>query len=300
MEIRQLYYVLEIVKEGNYSKAAKSLYTTQSNISQQIRALEEEIQTTLFVRNTHSVQLTAEGRRFYALAKQTIESFEQLKKEFLEAPEEEKVYINVAAFDFFEKTGANVVTEFYKEHKNIVGGFRTVDAYTAYNLMDNRDIDFSIIKLFGDEKLSDKYTYVLLKDEYMQVLHAKENPLQQKESVSLKELCEQPLIIGNSNSFVYIGAKRLFNTAGLPFNVTFMSDNSDIVKAYIVENEAITLGSSSIAEGLRPEGVYSTPLEPPVKMSIYLAYPAGRKLTDTDRALIAHIVDGFKQHTVKK
>ena len=285
---------MEIVKRGNYSKAAKSLYTTQSNISQQIQALEAELQTTLFVRNTHSVQLTAEGKRFYALAQKTVESFEQLKKEFLETPEEEKVLINIAGFDFFEKTSADIVTEFYKEHKNIVGGFRTVDAYTAYSLMDNKDIDFSIIKLFGEEKLSDKYAYILLKEEYMQVLHAKENPLSQKSSVRLEELCEQPFIIGNSNSFVYIGAKRLFNAAGLPFNVTFMSDNADIVKAYIVENEAITLGSTSIADGLRPEGVYSTPITPPVKMSLYLTYPVDRKLTETDQALIRHIVGSFR------
>lgn len=294
MEIRQLYYVLEIVKKGNYSKAAKSLYTSQSNISQQIQALEAELQTTLFVRNTHSVQLTAKGKRFYSLAQKTIDSFEQLKKEFLNAPEEEKVFINIAGFDFFEKTGADIITEFYKEHKNIVGGFRTVDAYTAYSLMDNKDIDFSIVKLFGDEKLSTKYAYVLLREEYMQVLHAKENPLSQKKSVCLEELCGHPFVTGNADSFVYVGAKRLFNSAGLPFHVTFMSDNSDIVKSYIVENEAITLGSSSIAEGLRPEGVAATPLTPPVKMSIYLAYPVQRKLTETDQALLHHIISRFQ------
>lgn len=34
MEIRQIYYVLEVAKQKNFTKAAQALYVTQSNISQ--------------------------------------------------------------------------------------------------------------------------------------------------------------------------------------------------------------------------------------------------------------------------
>ena len=41
MEIRQVYYVLEVAKQKSFSGAAKVLYVTQPAISHQINALEE-------------------------------------------------------------------------------------------------------------------------------------------------------------------------------------------------------------------------------------------------------------------
>lgn len=44
MEIRQVYYVLEVAKQKSFSGAAKALYVTQPAISHQINALEDELQ----------------------------------------------------------------------------------------------------------------------------------------------------------------------------------------------------------------------------------------------------------------
>ena len=43
MEIRHLYYIEEIAKCQSFTKAANALHTTQSNLSQQVKALEEEL-----------------------------------------------------------------------------------------------------------------------------------------------------------------------------------------------------------------------------------------------------------------
>ncbi|MFR3808128.1 MAG: LysR family transcriptional regulator [Lachnospiraceae bacterium] len=43
---------------GSFSEAASVLYTTQSSVSKVIRALEEEMQASLFVRNLHGISLT--------------------------------------------------------------------------------------------------------------------------------------------------------------------------------------------------------------------------------------------------
>ena len=44
MEIRQIYYVLEIAKQKSFSGAAKALFITQPAISQQVSSLENELQ----------------------------------------------------------------------------------------------------------------------------------------------------------------------------------------------------------------------------------------------------------------
>ena len=63
MELRQLKYFVKTAETLNFSEAAKALSVTQSTLSQQIRQLEQEIDTVLFVRDSHSVQLTESGER---------------------------------------------------------------------------------------------------------------------------------------------------------------------------------------------------------------------------------------------
>src|SRR3954468_14552243 len=59
MNLQQLRYVSEVAKRNlNVSEAAAALHTSQPGVSKQIRALEEELGTDIFVR---------QGRRFTAI-----------------------------------------------------------------------------------------------------------------------------------------------------------------------------------------------------------------------------------------
>lgn len=46
----------------NYSKAAETLFVSQSILSRHIKSIEEELGVTLFIRDTHGVRLTDEGK----------------------------------------------------------------------------------------------------------------------------------------------------------------------------------------------------------------------------------------------
>ena len=72
MELRQLKYFVGIAETGRFSEASKQLFITQSAVSQQIKSLEEELGTQLFVRQAHNVLLTESGRELLPLAKQII------------------------------------------------------------------------------------------------------------------------------------------------------------------------------------------------------------------------------------
>lgn len=72
MEIRQLQYFIGIAETGRFSEASKMLFVTQSAVSQQIKLLEEELGTQLFVRQAHSVALTESGMELLPLAKKVL------------------------------------------------------------------------------------------------------------------------------------------------------------------------------------------------------------------------------------
>ena len=66
-------YFVEVGRLGSFSLASKSLFITQSTISQQIRKLEEELGVELLTRDTRHVTLSDYGEQFYPCAVQVLE-----------------------------------------------------------------------------------------------------------------------------------------------------------------------------------------------------------------------------------
>ena len=62
----------EVAEEESISDAAKSLYISQSAVSQSIRQLEEQLQVRLFSRQPRGVTLTAEGRMLFDYVRNAI------------------------------------------------------------------------------------------------------------------------------------------------------------------------------------------------------------------------------------
>lgn len=62
MNLSRIHEFLVLAQHLNYSKAANLLYLTQPVLSRHIHALEEELNTQLFVRDTHKVELTNMGK----------------------------------------------------------------------------------------------------------------------------------------------------------------------------------------------------------------------------------------------
>lgn len=62
MELRQLEYIVAIADQGNITKAAESLFITQSGLNQQLIKLEQELGIQLFYRDKHHLQMTAAGK----------------------------------------------------------------------------------------------------------------------------------------------------------------------------------------------------------------------------------------------
>jgi len=81
MDIRQLQYFVTIVLEGNISKAAKELNITQPPLSHAIKMLEQELNTTLFIRGSRNISLTESGKILYSKAIHLLELHKQSIKE---------------------------------------------------------------------------------------------------------------------------------------------------------------------------------------------------------------------------
>ncbi|MES2440296.1 MAG: LysR substrate-binding domain-containing protein [Verrucomicrobiota bacterium] len=82
MDLRQLEYFIAIAKEGSLTGAAKRCRIAQPSLSQQLRALEDELGETLVLRKPRGVETTAAGRILLEHAERVLEEARLLRERF--------------------------------------------------------------------------------------------------------------------------------------------------------------------------------------------------------------------------
>lgn len=78
IETKQLQYFVVCADLQSFSRAADILYTSQPNVSKNIRTLEEELGFLLFERRNRGIRLTKKGKQVYEYACRVIENIDQL------------------------------------------------------------------------------------------------------------------------------------------------------------------------------------------------------------------------------
>ncbi|MFC0107964.1 LysR family transcriptional regulator [Kibdelosporangium aridum] len=85
VDLRKLRYFVVLAEELNFGRAAQRLHIAQPVLSRQIRALEDELQVPLFVRDKRSTELTAAGRQLLEDGRPLLAAAEALKRRVAQA-----------------------------------------------------------------------------------------------------------------------------------------------------------------------------------------------------------------------
>ncbi|ARZ67161.1 LysR family transcriptional regulator [Streptomyces sp. HU2014] len=80
MSLRQMEYLVAVVEEESFTRAAETLNVTQSALSHQIKALEREVGGPLLERRPRGIGLTPMGRAYLPHAELAVRSAEQARR----------------------------------------------------------------------------------------------------------------------------------------------------------------------------------------------------------------------------
>ena len=295
MELRQIYYALEVAKERNFSKAANNLFITQSNISQQINSLEQELDAKLFVRDQHGVKLTEDGKKFCINAQKIVDEIDNLMISFNKNTNIDKEIIKIAVFPFANKVGiTSVITDFFNINANLLMSIKVADNYDAYYGLESGELDFAIVKIRSEEK-SSKYEYVFLSEEKLCLLVNKDNRLANKKTIKAEELSELPLLMADSSSSIYNDVRKVYKELGANFNVIFETTNDiELLNEMIANNYGVTIATESSAISTQNSKIKAIVIESPIKFSNYIVYPKDKQYNGIYKKFIEYVVSGVK------
>lgn len=246
MNINQIEYFLAIVRTKSFSGAAYDLFISQSSISKQIKALEDELNISLFNRSSTQRTLTPAGNIFYKYAKATYEQhqemlleLDQLKKQMsstlrlgnLPVTPMYKTF-NIGAdlalfqkncqespinFDIFEDTQNAIIKELY-----------------------NHNADFGLVRLEKIPEPND-FDQLLISHDRMVVVVNKTHPLAKVKELSLKKLSNYPIFLLSKETELRTPIIEAFAAQGLSINIQGESPRPKIIQGMITESNVTGL-----------------------------------------------------------
>ena len=194
MELRALRYFLAVAREGSVTGAANCLHVTQPTLSRQLKDLEEELGTKLFVRHSHSVSLTPDGMRLRKRAEEVVDMIEKTEAEF--AVKEEKIGgdIHIGAGETrVMRHVAEVIRDLWKDYPDIHIQLHSGNLEDVTERLDKGLLDFGVLIQPAD--LS-KYDYVNLPEkDVWGVVTRKDSSLAARRVITRQDLLGEPLIL---------------------------------------------------------------------------------------------------------
>src|SRR6056297_1268476 len=145
IEFRHLRTIRAIHDCGGVAKAADQLNITQSALSHQIKALEDQAGVELFVRRSKPMRLSAAGMRLLRLANQVLPQVEALAAEFdgLRAGSSGRMHIAIECHACFEWLFP-VLEAFRKSWPDVDVDIRAGLAFDALPALQKEDVDLVV------------------------------------------------------------------------------------------------------------------------------------------------------------
>jgi LysR family hca operon transcriptional activator len=274
MDLRYLRYFIAVAEELSFTRAAQVVHTAQPSLSQQIRKLEDGIlQTPLFRRDKHHVELTEAGRVFLPEAKSILAAMDRA--------------VSLARYAALSASGRLVIgfipgTEGAVLAK-VLPALRTVHPETQVFLRDlnsrdqilalrNKEIDAGFLR--GPCEGPDLSWELVLLDSVIAAVPAA-HPLAKLGRIPIALLSELPLVrvARESSAVVHNLANRITAQSGVSF---LPGPETDGILSTL-SAEAAGMGFAFLpgyADRIKPAGVSVLPLEmeDPPQIELYVAY----------------------------
>lgn len=302
MDLTQLHYFKTTAHMGSLSRAASTLFVTQSTLSKSITALEKSLGTKLFDRVGNSIQLNDFGVRFLDYAERILDLSYEAEQSVIGAddPETGTVTYSVPSGGIL----SDLESEYLIRHPNIHMRQRMLNAEQALAALQNRELDFS----FSFHKLqAPGIVWRPLHHVRFVAIMSTSNPLASRDGIYLREMKNEKFFFNNVNSDDSQLVTTLFKEAGVVPDAIFEGDDLLLSVHFIRDYGAVSVSTDMNYCGDLERLFYaheSTSNPPICKIPILdetacvefgVARLQGHYLNRTATAFYQHIVSALKE-----
>lgn len=285
LDLDQLRTFVAIAEQGSFTKAAESVYKTQSAVSMQMRRLEERIGRALFYREGRNSRLTEDGERLLHYARRLV----QLNDETLAAFDDSEVagFVRLGTpDDYADRFLPEILARFSRSNPKAEVNVVCAPTPNLSDLIRSNELDVAIVTHVP--QISQKGSEPIRREPLLWVASARhatenENPL--------------PLALGRPTCDWRKAALAALESNNRESRLQYSSWNSTAVGAAVLAGLAVSvLPESALRQGMRvlteAEGF---PRLPDCEIGLIRSWRQNGRVTE---ALIEHIISSLDNLSV--
>ena len=239
MMLRQLQYFQTVVRTGSFTEAAEECFISQSAISQQIKALENDLGVKLLIRENRSFHLTEAGEYLYQKSGQLLEDFERIKNETIKIGCGSQNVLRLGYLKSYSgKELLNAVLEYNDIFPDTQVHIQNGNHEALYHLLNSNQLDL----VLNDQRraFSDKYVnFNLFEASYFIVIHEK-HPMSSNPFFEPHMLNEIPIILIASKEQQEAEQDYYQNALGLG-NAYIFAENHEEARLFVARNRGVMI-----------------------------------------------------------
>lgn len=287
MTITQMQYFAAFCQYGSVSKSAEALHISQPSVSIAIKDLEKEFGLTLLNRENKQLKISQEGMYFYERIKDILSQIHALEVQMTDMGN----HLNRICLGIPNFTGmflfSILMDDFHDAHPDINFEVKQCSSSIAFKMIEDNSCDLAII--VEPDTIPDTIeTLRVLSSEFVYCVHP-DHHLAGVKDVSLTEICHEPLILNQEESFMTKQIKKRFYDEGLVPNILLYAVQLPIIEEFVSSGKAGTFLSKELAETL-PD-IVTIPLKKIIPVNFSLIWKKNKTWRKKASVLVKYIMD---------
>lgn len=258
MELRQLKYFAKVAETLNFSEAAKMLCITQSTLSQQIKQLENELDTPLLIRSSHKVTLSEAGELILPHVRRVIYEAESCADRISDLNRLASGSLSIGVTYSFSPILTETLLLFMKQYPKVRLNIYYKPMSELMELLKERVVDF-VLAFKPIRSIEGVESHILFQN-YLAAIVSEHHPLASKERVTVAELRTYDLALPSKG----LQARNTFDniiSAHDPLRVRIELNEVNILLKLIRQSMLVTVLAEATIHN--ETGVKAVPLDIP-------------------------------------
>mgnify|MGYP003521659182 FL=1 len=253
---------IAVCEVKNFTKAGEMLGLTQPAVSQHIKKLEEELDTQIFLRKKGEITLSQEGEIALLYAKRMHALQDKMRDKIKSAKANiRKIRIGIT---HTQESGYMIeaLSKMALAYENLNITFITDTIKNLYAMLENFELDVLII----EEKPSNPdFNFMVLDTDMLTCMVSSQNPLAQKQAITLNELKKQHLILRLPTSATRVKFASSLEAIGESidnFDVVIEVDSIATIKNLVKKDIGVSiLSKGACVKELKKKSLVALPIE---------------------------------------
>ncbi|KHD36229.1 LysR family transcriptional regulator [Clostridium acetobutylicum] len=267
MNIERFRYFIDLTKTLNFTETAEINFTTQSNVSKQIMALEKELDTILFIREHKKITLTEAGKALLPYAEKILIDYCELHRAILPFQSSKFSTLKICAIPVMANYNVpGIIAKFHNRYPDILLDVKEVESINILKELDAGLCDVAYTRIFN--AALDKYEKVVVESDKFAVVLPKNHYLAKKEVISIFELKNELFFQLDKSTQLFSLFYSTCQKAGFEPKISYTGTRIDNILDFISNGMGISLMMQNSINLLNYSKIAVIPIDVTIKSEL--------------------------------